>query len=300
MFGGVNKLLIVGLCIVNVILFGVCAFFFMKMDKVAPEFTFSDTDAVYVEGMDYSKMVVGINAYDNVDGDVSDRIVVEKIVGNSDTDTAVVYYAVSDLSANFAKTSRRFKAVFDNSNTMYAGIENDLSVGDLEKAKKESQENTEAEVTETKTETETETEAETETEETTVEEETVKESEQTVEEPKKEEKKEEPKKEEPKKEEKKEEPKKEEPKTQETPSNSGAPYIVMNGSDFTVPLGSRPAWTALLKTMSDDKDNYETLFKNVKCTGYDVNKAGTYTATIYTVDSDGNKSNVCTFTLHVK
>ena len=45
--------------------------------------------------------------------------------------------------------------------------------------------------------------------------------------------------------------------------------------------------------MSDDKDDYNTLYNNLKLEGHvDLNAAGEYPVTLYTVDSDGNRSEV--------
>ena len=49
-------------------------------------------------------------AYDSVDGDLTNRVVVEKTILDEEQQTAVVYYAVSDLSGNVTKQSRVFPA----------------------------------------------------------------------------------------------------------------------------------------------------------------------------------------------
>ena len=81
-----------------------------RSDKMAPEFRFSALDLVYDSATNDKDLIVGINAYDAKDGDITDRIVVEKVVLNKDAETAVVYYAVADHSGNVTKQSRVFPA----------------------------------------------------------------------------------------------------------------------------------------------------------------------------------------------
>ena len=83
---------------------------YSRSDRVAPEFRFSATDTVYDSKTTDSDLMVGVNAYDAKDGDMSGRIVVEKVVLNREKETAVVYYAVADHSGNVTKQSRVFPA----------------------------------------------------------------------------------------------------------------------------------------------------------------------------------------------
>ncbi len=81
-----------------------------RSDRVAPEFRFSSVDLVYNSETSDNDLIVGVNAYDAKDGDLSGRIVVEKVVLNHEKETAVVYYAVADMSGNVTKQSRVFPA----------------------------------------------------------------------------------------------------------------------------------------------------------------------------------------------
>jgi hypothetical protein len=85
-------------------------FAYGRSDRSSPEFRFSSVDLVYDSQTKDNDLMVGINAFDAKDGDVSDRIVVEKVVLNREKETAVVYYAVADLSGNVTKQSRVFPA----------------------------------------------------------------------------------------------------------------------------------------------------------------------------------------------
>lgn len=83
---------------------------YTRSDRIAPEFRFSATDTIYDSATTDNDLKVGINAYDAKDGDLSSRIVVEKVVLNREKETAVVYYAVADYSGNVTKQSRVFPA----------------------------------------------------------------------------------------------------------------------------------------------------------------------------------------------
>lgn len=81
-----------------------------RSDRIAPEFRFSALDMVYNSETEDDQLKAGVNAYDAKDGDLTSRIVVEKVVLNREAETAVVYYAVADYSGNVTKQSRVFPA----------------------------------------------------------------------------------------------------------------------------------------------------------------------------------------------
>ena len=85
-------------------------FSYGRSDRIAPEFRFSSVDVIYDSETTDKDMIQGINAYDAKDGNLTDRIVVEKVVLNKEKETAVVYYAVADYSGNVTKQSRVFPA----------------------------------------------------------------------------------------------------------------------------------------------------------------------------------------------
>ena len=81
-----------------------------RSDRFAPEFRFSAVGVIYDSKTTDRELMQGVNAYDSKDGDLTSRIVVEKVVLNRDAEAAVVYYAVADYSGNVAKQSRVFPA----------------------------------------------------------------------------------------------------------------------------------------------------------------------------------------------
>lgn len=81
-----------------------------RSDRIAPEFRFSSVDMIYDSDTTDNDLKAGVAAFDAKDGDLTRRIVVEKVVLNREKETAVVYYAVADLSGNVTKQSRVFPA----------------------------------------------------------------------------------------------------------------------------------------------------------------------------------------------
>lgn len=111
---------------INVILIIVCVVLYFRTDRIAPHFEFQALSVRYREGMDQSELLAGITARDNVDGDITDRVVIEKMIEDTQDGSVVVFYAVSDRAGNVAKTSRVFEAVFDDQSAgryMEAGID---------------------------------------------------------------------------------------------------------------------------------------------------------------------------------
>ena len=113
--------------ILSVLIIVASVYMYRGLDKIAPEFRFSALDVVYSEETTENQLLQGIKAYDAKDGDVSDRIVIEKVVANEEAGTAVVYYAVSDFSGNVTKQSRVFPAEFKSEEDFEEEEFNDIS-----------------------------------------------------------------------------------------------------------------------------------------------------------------------------
>ena len=84
--------------------------FYNMSDRAEPEMRFTSYDLTYNADTKEQDLLNGVMAYDAVDGDITDRIVVEKTIFNEEQSTAVVYYAVSDKAGNVTKQSRIFNA----------------------------------------------------------------------------------------------------------------------------------------------------------------------------------------------
>ena len=71
------------------------------------------------------------------------------------------------------------------------------------------------------------------------------------------------------------------------------PVLVLNAEMIETKKGVAPNWNEVIETMSDDKDDYNTLYNNLKLEGQvKLNEEGEYPVTLYTVDTDGNRSEV--------
>lgn len=98
--------------VLNILLIAVCVFFTVRTDRKAPAFSFEKSELIYQEGMQQAVLLEGITAFDDKDGDVTDRIVIEKTVKDEEENVITVFYAVSDSAGNIVKTSRVFPADF--------------------------------------------------------------------------------------------------------------------------------------------------------------------------------------------
>lgn len=71
------------------------ALVYLGQDRKAPEITVEDTEISYTEGGDYEELLEGVTAEDNIDGDLTDQVFVDKIIQTGE-DTGIVYYGVMD------------------------------------------------------------------------------------------------------------------------------------------------------------------------------------------------------------
>ena len=105
-----SNILTIILFVGSAAMIAVGAFLWFKADRKAPEIIFFDSELCYESGMQVEELMTAVAAYDDRDGDVTDRIVVEKVVENRNESAVVVYYAVSDAAGNVTKASRHFVA----------------------------------------------------------------------------------------------------------------------------------------------------------------------------------------------
>ena len=289
--------------VLNIILIVTCVVLLLGRDRKAPVISFSENDLIYYSGIDNEKLLQGVAAMDAKNGDVSDRIVVEKIVQNKNEDRAVVYYAVTDLDGNVAKASRVFGAVNESTgNAMkdigMAGFDDDMdeaisnetegmtpeiggneemqeNVGDMQG---EEGEDTQAESSPSMSPSPSASPT------PDAEERRRKEQEEADRQAEEEQR-------------QQEEARR---KAEEEAAKAGNPRIILKNTTVNTTAGQLPAWIDVIGSFQDDKDGYETLFKNLKASKYDVNAKGDHAVTLTTTDSDGNVSDPVSVTVHVK
>lgn len=287
-----SKVIGIILVVLNIALAVVCIILSAGQDKTKPVFDFQAAEVVYRTGMDEEKLKEGITARDNADGDITDRIVVEKIVTDPAENTAVVFFAVSDRAGNVAKCSKVFPASLEG--------ENEELADQLTQAGYDAAFASESSLTAESTDAAADQENETDNSENAENEEQQEDAEPSespsiAASPRPTRTPENTPKPEPEQEAVEEQKPTEAPKT-----NDAAPVLSLKQNSVKVAAGSTPAWVNLIGTLRDDKDSYETLFRNLKVSKYDVNKPGTYEVTVQTEDSDGNRSAAVPITIQVQ
>lgn len=101
-----RKILVALLIIGCMILGGYFYWISRNDDSAAPVITFPDAPVLYHEDDDRSMLLEGVKAIDEVDGDVSDTLVVESVIPmKNQTEATVIYYA-KDKSNNVARRER--------------------------------------------------------------------------------------------------------------------------------------------------------------------------------------------------
>lgn len=290
-----SKWIAVVITIFNIALAIICGIIWLQTDRISPEFKFRISELVYKEDTTKPELLEGITASDNRDGDVTDRIVIEKIIKSKKENNVVVFYAVSDKAGNVVKISRIFPASFareeaaeEQVTAEQADIEPEAEQTAEPEAQGATEEVAEEDTTETsakKTGEESAEESKAEAAETDEEETDSEEANAT------------------------------ENDTQAAAENTGqqeadgsdseaaagaAPVLTLKVSEVTTKLGVAPAWVDVIGTLSDDTDDYGTLFSRLNVSKYDINTVGDYKVSLTVTDSNKNTSKPVTLTIHVK
>ena len=101
-----QRLLVLALA-AGCILLGAAAFLVrIGQDRTPPEITVKEQKISYTEGDDYKVLMKGVSAKDNIDGDLSDEVFVDRIVPIGE-DSAIVYYGVMDKHNNVGTAKRK-------------------------------------------------------------------------------------------------------------------------------------------------------------------------------------------------
>ena len=306
-----SRIVAIVIAVMNIILIAVCIIFYIRADRVSPEFKFQLSSLIYTEDMDKAELLRDITAHDNKDGDITEHIVIEKIVENRSESSIVVFYAASDKAGNVSKISRVFPASLpeeenetaeetdiSQDSVVNGNEEGDISsevpgIEEMEESSEDVEEESEEEAGEDSSmaEEEEDTEAEgnsVDTEEASVDaEEDSTDDEETAENTMTDNR-------------EAENSRADSREAENSVSEEERPVIMLKTTEVTTRAGVAPAWVEVIGSLKDDKDNYETLFYNLSVSKYDLNKAGTYKVALTTKDSDGNVSDPVTLTVNVK
>lgn len=311
--------------VINIALIVVCCVLLLGKDRKAPVIAFSENDLIYYGGMDEGQLLNGVTATDNRDGDITDRIVVEKLVQDPEASRVVVYYAVMDRDGNVTKASRVFEAVNEETGDArkdigMAGIDEELSAAMQDGTMTEDNaatgsagggmlsgnEAVDADETAGATDQDdTGDTSEDQNEEATAgeneDEEEARRQQELIEEQKKQEAEQHQREQEAEEQRQREaEEEAQRAREAEEAAKAGNPKIHLKSTTVNTIAGQLPAWVDVIGSFEDDADGYETLFKNLKASKYDVNAKGDHKVSLTTTDSDGNVSDPVIVTVHVR
>ena len=93
----------------NILLMAVCVVFYLGVDKTAPEISLGEVSFVYEADLPESFLMEGVTAYDEQDGNLTDSVVIEKVVTDKVQKTAAITYGVSDRAGNVSRATRRLE-----------------------------------------------------------------------------------------------------------------------------------------------------------------------------------------------
>ena len=90
----------------NILLMAVGCFYFLRLDRTAPEIILGEVDYVYEEDLPERILMEGVTAVDMQDGDLTAGVVIEKVVTDEAKRTAAITYGVADRAGNVCRASR--------------------------------------------------------------------------------------------------------------------------------------------------------------------------------------------------
>ena len=236
---------------------------YKNQDRTAPEIKVDRSEKIaYTEGEDYGKLLEGVTAQDEKDGDLTSEVFVEKVVPVSKK-KAAVYYGVTDKAKNVGTASREV--------TYQAAEDSDAAE---ETAQDTASEDT-TQKTDEKSEKKTKKKSKKAKAKKTAEEKKAEETAQDA--------------------------AAADQQSEALQPNGTRPAMKLAEDAKTIARGtSFNALNEVIDAV-DDKDDRDTLFRGLHIDGnYNVNRAGTYTLQYYVQDSDGNTSDPITFTLTVQ
>jgi len=279
------------LIFLNVVLLGALGFFYLQKDQAAPEIVLEETQLVYEVGMEESRLMEGVLAYDNQDGDITEYVVIEKIVTDHQKESATITYGVADASGNIGKATRTVDMIVEeeeetieenlseNEEELQTGAENNNAAENEPQAETDSvsgqnnnggTNNSQAAAGNGSSQNSGNRENSTSNSTTTN---------------------------------KKPETNKPAAQTNNKPQNNagaaqtsnktneGAPSLKLRQTSVRTNAGSNPAWVNVIEGCYDDKDDYVTLLGTLQVHGnYDKNTPGTYHVQITVTDTNGNSS----------
>lgn len=236
---------------------------YKNQDRTAPEIKVDQSKKIaYTEGEDYGKLLEGVTAQDDKDGDLTSEVFVEKVVPVSKK-KVVVYYGVTDKAKNVGTASREVTyQTAEDSDAAEETAQDTASEDTTQKTDEKSEKKTKKKSKKAKTK---KTAEEKKAEDTAQDAAAADQQSGTLQ------------------------------------PNGTRPAMKLAGEAKTIARGTSFNALNEVTDAVDDKDDRDTLFRGLHIDGnYNVNQAGTYTLQYYVQDSDGNTSDPITFTLTVQ
>lgn len=236
---------------------------YKNQDRTAPEIKVDQSEKIaYTEGEDYGKLLEGVTAQDDKDGDLTSEVFVEKVVPVSKK-KAVAYYGVTDKAKNVGTASREV--------TYQAAEDSDAA----EETAQDTASKDTTQKTDEKSEKKTKKKSKKAKAKKTAEEKKAEETAQDA--------------------------AAADQQSEALQPNGTRPAMKLAEEAKTIARGTSFNALNEVTDAVDDKDDRDTLFRGLHIDGnYNVNQAGTYTLQYYVQDSDGNASDPITFTLTVQ
>ncbi|BDF35180.1 hypothetical protein CE91St62_32420 [Lachnospiraceae bacterium] len=229
-----QQLLVLVLAAGCVVLGAVSVMLSMREDNNPPVVSVEEIEITYAEGADYSSLLKGVSAKDSHDGDLTDRVFVDRVIP-LDNGKAVVYYGVLDRDKNVGTAVRKVEYV------------QNIPTDTQDKKNSETSDSQDDEKDDADVDAGPDGEEE------------------------------------------------------ELKPDGIRPAIALTADSAQIKAGDVFDATRFVKDVVDDKDDKNTLYRHIHADGnYDVNTAGTYELRIYVSDSEGNTSDVKTFSLTVQ
>lgn len=101
-----KKVLVILLSLICVVGGVLSAFIYIRTDREGPKIQLAASNILYHRNEDTSVLMEGVAAVDDVDGDVTDSLIVEAIYPSADGTKAKIVYAAMDSSNNVTKKQR--------------------------------------------------------------------------------------------------------------------------------------------------------------------------------------------------
>lgn len=102
---------IVGIAIIAILL-SLSLILYVNRDMTAPTIDIEEMNITYTQGENYDELMVGVSAYDNKDGDLTDNVFIDRIT-EINNGKAVIHYAVIDTSNNVGTAKRIVSYITD-------------------------------------------------------------------------------------------------------------------------------------------------------------------------------------------